>query len=92
MITTATPQLRKLRASGAFLEAQARRPEDVLALVEVARPGYIPPGLFLRETLTPTQFTALIPNGQLDAVLADDGVVLVQPTSGVLPASCEGKI
>jgi hypothetical protein len=80
LFSTATP---KIRAGGGFLERQRRQPEDILAMVEVSASNYVPRGVELREWISPTMFTALIHANDLDDVLADEKVVLVQPSSSL---------
>jgi hypothetical protein len=84
-ITDAAPA--KLRADGAFLEALTRAPQEFVAVVEVSQDGYIPAGVVVRSILTSRQFSAVIPSGELDALLRDAAVIAIQPGVELHPLS-----
>ena len=77
----ATAGQRKLRASSGFLQRHHEHPEDIVAVIEVAKEDYIPKGVALRQSISPLMFTATIVASELEAVLADEDVVLVQPSA-----------
>jgi hypothetical protein len=77
----------KLRASGSFLEALKQRPQEIVALLEVAHDGYVPAGLCVRSSFTARRFSAAIPAGGIDALLRDDRVLTIQPSSKLQPLS-----
>lgn len=79
------PAQSKLRGGARLPERLRDMTADLIAIIEVSEAGCLPPGVQLRERITPTLVTAVIPRAVLEAVLADDRVVLVESATELRP-------
>lgn len=51
------------------------------AIVQVSQPGYHPPGLTVRQQISPDLFTADIPEESCEALASDPWIVQIAPAT-----------
>lgn len=73
-----TPEKSKLKLSGESLK-ELNQGTVLVATVKVSIEGYIPSGVEIRTQVSPSIFTANIPNEILDRLENDPNVVSIEP-------------